>query len=106
MINAIYKTNGETHDFSVRGHADYASHGNDIVCAAVSGIMYALIGWLENNNEYVGICDIDIGSGNVHIFCDGTERAAAVFDMASVGLEQIAYKYPDHVSIDITDIDG
>ena len=36
---------------TVTGHADYAPHGQDIVCAAVSALVYALMAALEYKPE-------------------------------------------------------
>ena len=102
MIEARYDRDGEMHTLFVRGHAGYAEKGQDIVCAGVSAIVYALIGWLENNLEaYV---DIDETSGYVSISCEGDEKVEAVFYMAAIGIENIANTYPDHVDIDIVGI--
>lgn len=99
MITARYDRDGESHTLSVNGHAGYAEKGQDIVCAGVSAIVYALIGWLENNIEsYVSI---DERNGEVVIACEGDEQVEAVFYMAAIGIENIANTYPDHVEIDI-----
>lgn len=89
---------------TVLGHANYDEYGKDIVCAGVSAIVQALIGWLENNPCNVECISIDEQRGEVIITCEGGEDIAAVFYMASIGLEQIAVSYPDHVQIDIIGI--
>ena len=42
MICAVFGENRMT----LRGHADYAPRGEDIVCAAASALVFALIGAL------------------------------------------------------------
>ena len=103
MIKAVYKTDGLTHSLSINGHADYSQRGDDIVCSAVSGIIYALVGWMENNSEDISICDKNIDSGDVKIYCEGGERTATAFQMTAIGIEQIANEYPSHVVIDTTE---
>ena len=76
------------------------------MCAAVSGIVYSLLGWLENNSEATDYVDADVKDGNVKIACIGSQRVAVAFDMAAIGLEQIADRYPDHVDIIITGLAG
>ena len=105
MIIARYDRNGETHTLSVNGHAGYADKGQDIVCAGVSAIVYALIGWLENNSTETRFVSIDECNGEVILSCEGDSDVSAVFYMAAVGIEQIANTYPDHVDIDIVGID-
>lgn len=104
MIIASYDRNGDTHILSVNGHAGYAHKGEDIVCAGVSALVYALIGWLENNAEDTQFVSIDEGNGEVIISCDGDEKTATAFYMAAIGIEQIANAYPAHVTIDIVGI--
>lgn len=104
MIIARYDRDGEMHTLSVNGHAGYAEKGQDIVCAGVSAIVYALIGWLENNSEDTESVSIDEVNGEVVISCEGDEKVEAVFYMAAIGIESIMNTYPDHVAIDIVGI--
>ncbi len=101
MVRANYTVDESTHTLTVVGHANYAEYGKDIVCAGVSAIVQALIGWCEENYETVNCISIDTQAGEVIISCDGGENVAAVFRMSTIGLEQLAYSYPDHVQIDI-----
>ena len=105
MIYAKYDRNGDMHNLFINGHAGYAPKGQDIVCAGVSSLVYALIGWLENNSEYTRLVSIDDSNGEVVIYCEGDEMVSAVFYMTALGIEQIASTYPDHVDIDIVGID-
>ena len=101
MVNARYRVEDNTHTLTVYGHANYGEYGKDIVCAGVSSIVQALIGWIEENYYKVICISVDPKEGEVIIACDGGEEVAAVFQMASIGLRQIADSYPDHVQIDI-----
>ena len=101
MIRAQYRKDGSSHFLKLTGHADYAEHGEDIVCAGASSLVYSLLGWLENNSEDMTYTVSDVHSGNVEITCEGGERAATAFEMAAIGLLQLADSYPDHVEIDI-----
>ena len=47
MICAVFGENRMT----LRGHADYAPRGEDIVCAAASALVFALIGALEEKEQ-------------------------------------------------------
>lgn len=101
MVNAKYTADNGTHTLVVTGHAGYAEYGKDIVCAGVSSLVQALIGWCEEHYDKVGCMSIDAEGGEVIVSCDDAEDVAAVFYMTAIGLEQIAYSYPDHVQIDI-----
>lgn len=104
MVRAKYTVEESTHTLCVIGHANYAEYGKDIVCAGVSALVQALIGWCEENYDTVNCISIDPKEGEVIISCDGGNDVAAVFYMASVGMEQLANNYPDHVQIDIIGI--
>ena len=105
MIKARYTAEGNTHTLTVLGHAGYAEYGKDIVCAGVSALVQALIGWAENKPHTIECVSVDEKSGEVIIECQGNEDVAAVFYMTAIGIEQISEAYPQHVDIEIIGID-
>ena len=104
MVRARYTVDESTHTLTVLGHANYDEYGKDIVCAGVSALVQALIGWLEENHYKANCISVDPKDGEVIISCEGGEDIAAVFNMTSIGLEQIANCYPNHVQINIIGI--
>ena len=101
MVRATYTVDENTHTLTVTGHANYAEYGKDIVCAGISSIVQALIGWIEENYYKANCISVDPKEGEVIISCEGGGDIAAVFHMASIGLEQISDSYPSHMQIDI-----
>lgn len=101
MIRAKYRTEGNSHSLSVIGHANYAEHGEDIVCAGASSLVCALLGWLENHCEDIEYSNCEVESGNVQIDVDGGERTAIAFEMTAIGLMQLADSYRDYVEIEV-----
>lgn len=101
MVRANYRVEDSTHTLSVVGHANYDEYGKDIVCAGISALVQALIGWIEVNYYKANCISIDTQGGEVLISCDGGEDLASVFNMTAIGLEQIADCYPDHIEINI-----
>ena len=99
MIRVKYQREGNIHSLEMDGHANYAGHGADIVCAGASAIVCSLMGWLENNSEDLSYCDCDAHSGSLSIKCEGGERTQAVFDMTIIGLLQIEDGYRSHMKI-------
>lgn len=53
MIKINFYKNG----FEVSGHANYAQHGSDIVCAGVSGIVNGALNWFDEKNVLIKIHD-------------------------------------------------
>lgn len=99
MTDIFYQRRGRAHDLSITGHAGYDEHGHDIVCAGISAITYTLLGFIENHVEDLQSRDISVESGSVFIICTGNETIDTAFDMALLGYEQIAAKYPNNVSV-------
>lgn len=78
---------------TVQGHAEYAPHGKDIVCAAVSALAYALIGALEEDGL---IRELVVRPGFMTVVAKKEDKA---FDVVRCGISQIAARYPQCVSI-------
>ena len=87
MIRAAFSKNRLT----VEGHAGYAPKGQDIVCAAVSALVYALIGTLE---ETENAAEVILRPGYAAV--EAKEKTAA-FDLVRCGIEQLADRYPEFV---------
>lgn len=79
---------------TVSGHAGHAPVGQDIVCAAVSALTYALAGYLEETGQ---AARSDIRRGYADI--EGAEGCGAAFALVRCGMEQLAAAYPDCVEM-------
>ena len=104
MIRINYERTGNRHRLAAQGHAGYATHGNDIVCAGVSALSYSLLGYLYNTDAEISEARTD--SGDLLIDATGDQMTAGAFDMAMVGYLQIAKKYPQYVDVSIASIGG
>lgn len=98
----VYYTRGEgRHELTINGHAGYAEHGKDIVCAGVSAIVFALLGWMEHNEDEIDdLEDLIAEDGQVYIACTGNDKLETAFQVAVLGLIQIARAHPDYVDIE------
>lgn len=95
MITASFSRDEAGLRMVVRGHAGYSESGDDIICAAVSGLVYALLGYLANE---VGGCKVNsFGSGIADIECGPCGEEA--MKLCCIGLLQIALAYPDSVAV-------
>ncbi len=91
MIHVVFTKDRVT----LRGHADYAPRGQDIVCAAASALIYALIGALEAKHA---IREVSIRPGAVSVA--SKTHCEAEFAMVRQGLAQLAGQYPACVRIE------
>lgn len=86
----------------ITGHAGYAPAGQDIVCAAVTILSYALGGMLLRT-ESEGLLRaepvVDMQPGDITIACAPKhERVVrAMWDTALLGMQMVAHEYPQNV---------
>lgn len=84
---------GMAYFLEAKGHAT----GSEKVCSGVSAILYALAGWIINNDDKLLYHRERLTSGDAYIeFWGGTEAQTA-YDMAVIGLRQIEKKYPEYI---------
>lgn len=102
MINI--KTSG--YSISAEGHAGYAEYGKDIVCSAVTGLLYAAAECVRKNEASGKIVtmEVTLESGHAVIKCV-PDRAYCgelkiVFETIITGLEIVADMYPEYVHIE------
>lgn len=87
----------EKNRLTVCGHAGYAARGEDIVCAAVSALVYALIGDLQERGL---VRELVIRPGYVMLCAEGA--CAAEFALVRCGLEQLQARYGEFASVETT----
>lgn len=90
----------------VKGHANYAPKGKDIVCAAESVLVQALAGALTRLSEtflYDYTVDGTPGEGCVGITVvptpRGWDRVRGMMETTLMGFYLLAKAYPDHVQM-------
>ena len=85
----------------IRGHANYAPHGQDIVCAGVTALTQTLVESLETltGNEI----KYDMSPGRVDIeIMNPDEDAQLLTDSFLVGIEMIVDEFPEHIRVEIS----
>ena len=104
MINITFVCFGNNfYEFHSEGHAGL-NPGNDIVCAGVSALSYALLGTLMNIKDLK--VDKEIKDGNMHIYVKSDSKAVysianTVFTTVFIGLKQLQVTYPENVKVNI-----
>ena len=96
MISAEFSRTRDGLSLKMDGHVGYAQGGAEIVCAAVSGIFYALIGYMANECEGLAIKTISPGHAFIECGMDGEEA----MKQACIGFLQIALTYPGTLKVD------
>ncbi len=88
-----------TDSVKIRGHANYAPHGQDIVCAGVTALTQTLVESLETltGNEI----KYDMSPGRVDIeIKDPDEDAQLLLDSFLVGVYMIADEFPEYIRVE------
>lgn len=100
MIHICYSHDGSHHNLQITGHAGYAPAGSDIVCAGVSALSFALLGYLRQMGTVVE--EAACRKGGLTLRCGAGTQADAAFQMALAGYQIIARTYPQYAEVDIT----
>ena len=85
---------------SAFGHAGYAPHGQDIVCAGVSALLQAYLDYLEALLPLVAEASLEVEEkeGLLGIRSEGFGgRDRDGLSVVEVGLRKLARRYPNHV---------
>ena len=96
MIIADFSRSKQGFKVHIEGHANRATDGGDLVCAAASGMFYALCGYLFNfkrdslkiNRLECGLADLECGP-----------ECEDYIQMTCLGFYQLAMSYPENVAI-------
>lgn len=78
------------------GHAGYAEHGKDIVCAALTALSQTLIMSVEELTDDEIQCEISPGRAEIH-YRDLSEAGKLLVDSFFIGIERIAEAFPQNV---------
>lgn len=82
----------------IRGHANYAEHGKDIVCSAVSVLVQTLIQSVETLTA--DELDYSMSPGKVDIkFWCLSDPSKVLLDAFFIGIKGVAAAHPDNVRI-------
>lgn len=98
MTRIYAEMDGPRCTLSAQGHAT----GSVEACAAISGILYALAGYVTNAKQerYIEFYTWMVESGKVLLDFNGDEGTTAAFEMAVIGLLQIAKAHPEQVCME------
>lgn len=98
MTQVYAERRGNRCILSAQGHAT----GSVEVCAAVSGILYALAGYLTNavRERYIEFYENRMEDADVLLDFNGDDCTAAAFEMAVIGLAQVGQQYPEFLQVE------
>ena len=83
----------------IRGHANYAEIGKDIVCAGVSALLQTLIQSVETLTDDEIKYSMSPGKADIE-FRNLSGQSKTLLNSFFIGVELIAYEYPENVKLD------
>lgn len=95
MIEINVQKHSDKWNLAVKGHADYAPKGHDIVCAACSILVYTLVSSLQKRGADFSCRD----NGEITIKAKREENSNILFDTVVNGFVLLAETYPENVSV-------
>lgn len=105
MIEVVFEQEEETIvAFSSRGHAQAGDPGEDIVCAAVSALLFSVVNTLDH---YKAMLDLRVGNKGF-LRCELKEgyrdkAIQAILQVAKVGITGIVQEYSEYISMEVID---
>ncbi|HZK09894.1 MAG TPA: ribosomal-processing cysteine protease Prp [Clostridia bacterium] len=105
MIEVVFEQeDGLLVAFSSKGHAQAGDPGEDIVCAAVSALLFSVVNTLEH---YHAMLDVKMGAKGF-LRCELKEgyrdkEIQAILQVAKIGISGIVQEYSEFISMDIID---
>ncbi len=97
MVRILIKKE-DGYGVSLCGHANYSSYGSDIVCSAVSALVYALCSYFKKKDENAAI---SLKNGEVKLYVKKTdEESFGAIKLFEEGISLIALSYPENVKME------
>lgn len=94
--------------FSCSGHADFAEHGSDIVCAGISALTQTVILALENLLQLKPEITSNQQSGDLSCTwtnsSDTIERSDFIVEALKLGLTEIQNLYPEFLFLEEAEV--
>lgn len=101
MVDVQVKTSKEKIVFlSAKGHADYAPHGRDIVCSAISAVLAGGFNALDGKHELV----VEAGNTSYKQGEKLSRHDQCVLDTILIQLLSIQETYPENIKVTINEI--
>ena len=103
-VNFYHSEKGAPIGFMIKGHAGYGTHGNDIVCSAVSSAAYMTANTII---EILGInpsASVQDGIMEIILPQESAEKGKDILLGFELHLRELAKQYPKNVTITTTEV--
>ena len=98
MISVRFTKEGNKLSLRVEGHARYAEHGKDIVCASATMLAFTVAQYVKmahENGDLVSPAEIKLSSGDTFVSCEPNEETRVetqnMFSFARLGYQLLQH---------------
>ena len=99
MIKAIFQADEDRYiSLDVSGHAEYGEYGKDLICAAVSSIMFGFMNAIDDLEE-----DVKITQSENRITIEnhsGSKEVDDYFELVMMQLKTLEESYGDFIRVE------
>lgn len=106
MIKVVFEREGDSIlGFRSRGHAGAADPGEDIVCSAVSALLFSVVNTLDHYHVLMDVKVVEKGFLSCEIKEDGkrNKEVQAILKVAEIGITGIVQEYSEFISMELID---
>lgn len=103
MIVVTLTERGKNLSLRLEGHAGYAEHGKDIVCASASILAYTLASIVDSFDDVESVIDLKGGDTTIECKCKDDEtyvKVANAYHYTKIGYALLAHNYPQYVRLE------
>ena len=100
-VDITLNDEGQVYEVIMDGHADYGSHGQDIVCAGASAVLFGSINAVMGLTNEKPDIDYDDDGGHFHYRSVNTndEKAQLILQAMLVSLQTIEEEYNENIRL-------
>ncbi|QLK85980.1 ribosomal-processing cysteine protease Prp [Staphylococcus sp. 17KM0847] len=102
-VDITLNDEGRVTDVVMKGHADFAEHGQDIVCAGASAVLFGSINAIMGLTSERPDIDYDDDGGYFHVRSVDTsnEQAQLILQAMLISLQTIEDEYSDFIKLNL-----
>ena len=106
MIKVTFTEEGNKLSLRLEGHAGYAEHGKDIVCASASILAFTVAQFVmeaEHKGDLKAPAEVKVEGGDAFISCEPTEEGFSMMQnmylFAKIGYALLQHNHPQYVRL-------
>jgi uncharacterized protein YsxB (DUF464 family) len=102
MISVTFTESENKLSLRIEGHAGYAEHGKDIVCASASILAYTLASIVDSFTDVESVINLTSGDTTIECICEEEEtytKVANAFHYTQIGYALLEHNYPQYVRL-------